>query len=229
MRGIISHISLPRAPQALSSCKWSQELLQWASLKCRLLGGSSGDFPEVWKMHFSALQAITRDKCTHLLLPSPSKLQRETTSHSAFDLIIARTGLGLGVKMSSNTWDQKHTWNTFTLSVFNLNKMPKWGNNKIPSFLKFRGSVIFPPTPNHIFMSFMFLCKSILCREKSLSRAVQQKFFFLTAVPSHETSQAATFQKIPSKTFFEAPWDKNNSTSTHCVSTVLQISRGSLN
>lgn len=93
MTGIIFHISLPstscreqRVPQALSGWKWSQELLQWVSLKCELLGGSSVDFPEVWKMYVSALQAITRDKCTHLLLPSPHEAgERHTTSHSGFD------------------------------------------------------------------------------------------------------------------------------------------------
>lgn len=46
---------------------------------------------------------------------------------------------------------------------------------------------------------------------------------------THKTSQAAPFQEITSKLFYKAPWDKNNSTSTHCVSTELQISTGSLN
>lgn len=82
-------------------------------LKCKLLGGSSVDFPEVWKMHLSALQAISHDKCTHLLLPFPSKLE---TQHHTGLWHWAFQGLGFAVKIKQ--WDQRHISNTFTLPVF---------------------------------------------------------------------------------------------------------------
>lgn len=194
-------------------------------LKCELLGGSSVDLPEVWKMHLSALQAVSHDKCTHLLLPfPPQSWEHNITQGSDTENFKDWASQWKSSNEIKDTFSTPLLYQYLSLWV-NQNKMFKRKNNEICPLSEIQGIV----HTSSCFQLYFFGCKNILSQEKSLSRAVQQKFFLLTALTAHETSQAAPFQDITLKMVYKAPWDKNNSSSTHCVSTELQISTGSLN